>query len=61
LRALERKKPPLFSDGYGSGAVRELGDLYTATVTVAIIPDLTEEPGTPRFMVRNERIDRHGL
>jgi hypothetical protein len=27
-------KPPLFSDGYGLGAIRELGEMYTPTVTV---------------------------
>jgi len=31
----ENEKPPLFSDGYGSGAVRELGVSYTASVTVS--------------------------
>ncbi|HEX7725369.1 MAG TPA: hypothetical protein VF410_02335, partial [Rhizomicrobium sp.] len=39
LRALflrpKGRKPPLFSDGYGLGAIRELGVLYTATVTVS--------------------------
>jgi hypothetical protein len=29
------EKPPLFSDGYGLGAVRELGVLYGGTVTVS--------------------------
>ena len=28
------QKPPLFSDGYDPGAVRELGEMYTPTVTV---------------------------
>jgi hypothetical protein len=31
----ENEKPPLFSDGYGSGAVREFGVSYTASVTVS--------------------------
>jgi hypothetical protein len=32
--AAGKEKPPLFSDGYGLGAIRELGEMYTATVTV---------------------------
>jgi hypothetical protein len=28
------RKPPLFSDGYGLGAIQELRKMYTATVTV---------------------------
>jgi hypothetical protein len=32
----ENEKPPLFSDGYGSGAVRELGVSYTASVTAIV-------------------------
>jgi hypothetical protein len=28
-------KPPLFGDGYGSGAVRELGEMYATTVAVS--------------------------
>jgi len=30
----KRRKPPLFSDGYGLGAIQELRKMYTATVTV---------------------------
>jgi hypothetical protein len=29
------EKPPLFSDGYRPGAIRELGEMYTGTVTVS--------------------------
>jgi hypothetical protein len=29
------EKPPLFSDGCGSGAIRELEEMYGATVTVS--------------------------
>jgi hypothetical protein len=28
-------KPPLFSDGYSPGTVRELGDLYGGSVAVS--------------------------
>jgi len=31
----KRKKKPLFSDGYGLGAVRELERMYGGTVTVS--------------------------
>jgi hypothetical protein len=32
--AAGKEKPPLFSDGYGLGAIQELRKMYTATVTV---------------------------